>query len=164
MKKSKTGWISLFFISACFSSSAHAECAIFGDSIGLGLGHALKGACSTTAEIGILSSVVASRVTAGDRWTIVSLGSNDYPTGLDAQMKSYSKARVEKALADVFAKAGDRLILILPANDAHAIVADWAGKHGIQTIGFDPGADGIHPRVAGYESMAHQIKTLLKID
>lgn len=151
--------IGFAFASTAFIPAASASCAVFGDSIGLGLGHALNGACPTWAQIGILSSVVAAKVTPGDRWAVVSLGSNDFPTGLTPEMKMRSAARVNKALFDVYGKVGKHLILIVPANEARPIVRAWADTHGVPAIDFEPGQDGVHPRKASYEAMAQEIKS-----
>lgn len=140
---------------------ASASCAVFGDSIGLGLGQAMHGVCPTSAEIGILSSVVASRVKPGATWTIVSLGSNDFPKGLNPAMIAISETRVRKALADVAAKITRGLILVLPANDGRTIVSTWASEHGVATLSFKPGADGVHPLKAGYDGMAREAETIM---
>lgn len=162
MCRSEFRWIFVAIACASQSPTASAACAVFGDSIGVGLGAALKGACSTSAQIGILSNAVAARVTPGDRWAIVSLGSNDFPAGLSPLEKSFSERRVERSLDDVDSKVGKRLILILPANEARSMVSGWASRHGVPTVSFIAGPDGIHPKKAEYNAMAQKLLMMTK--
>ena len=67
--------------------------------------------------------------------------------------------RVRAALANAYARAGSRLVLILPANGARSTVAGWAASHGVQTIAFQPGRDGIHP--ASYPSLAQRVRSVI---
>lgn len=137
-------------------AGARAACVVVGDSIGVGVGLALKGVCTTSAKVGLGSSAVAARVMSGGHWTVASLGSNDFPRGIGAAQRAQSEARVMGALAAVAAKAGRRLILILPANAARAYVEPWAAAHGVQTVRFAAGRDGIHPR--DYAALAREIR------
>ncbi|SEG63790.1 hypothetical protein SAMN04488144_13113 [Methylobacterium sp. 190mf] len=141
----------------CLGSGAQASCMVVGDSIGVGIGAALKGVCSSSAKVGISSTAVADRVRAGSHWTIASLGSNDFPRGIGPAQRAQSEARVRSALASTLAKAGDRLILILPANGARGTVQSWASSNGVRTVPFAPGPDGIHPR--NYTSLGREIRS-----
>ena len=141
----------------CLGSGAQASCMVVGDSIGVGIGAALKGVCSSSAKVGISSTAVAERVRAGGHWTIAALGSNDFPRGIGSAQRAQSEARVRSALASTWAKAGDRLILGLPANGARAIVQGWASSNGVRTVSFAPGPDGIHPR--NYATLGREIRS-----
>jgi hypothetical protein len=140
----------------CLGSGAQASCMVVGDSIGVGIGAALKGVCQSSAKVGISSLAVAERVRAGSHWTIASLGSNDFPRSIGAAQRSQSEARVRNALASASAKAGDHLILVLPANGARGIVQNWASLKGVRTVSFSPGPDGIHPR--NYAALGREIQ------
>ncbi|MGU3558592.1 hypothetical protein [Methylobacterium radiotolerans] len=141
----------------CLCSGAQASCMVVGDSIGVGIGGVLKGVCSNSAKVGISSTAVADRVRAGGHWTIASLGSNDFPRGIGPAQRAQSEARVRGALASTLAKAGDRLILVLPANGARGTVQSWASSNGVRTVSFAPGSDGIHPR--NYASLGREIRS-----
>lgn len=140
----------------CLGPAAQAACMVVGDSVGVGVGQALQGVCTASAKVGIGSSAVAERVRAGSHWTVASLGSNDFPRGLGAAQRAQSEARVRAALDAVAARAGERLILILPANGARASVQGWAAANGVRTVAFAPGRDGIHPRT--YTALAREIR------
>jgi hypothetical protein len=135
---------------------AQAACMVVGDSVGVGIGMALRGVCTTSAKVGISSSAVAERVRAGSHWTIASLGSNDFPRGIRPAQRVQSEARVRGALATVSAKAGEHLILVLPANGARGLVQSWATSNGVRTVSFAAGPDDIHPR--SYAALAHDIR------
>ena len=137
-------------------SGAQAACMVVGDSIGVGIGMALKGVCSTSAKVGISSSAVADRVRAGGHWTVASLGINDFPRGIHPAQRAQSEMRVRGALASISARAGDRLLLVLPANGARALVQSWAASNGVRTVSFAPGPDGIHPR--NYAVLGREIR------
>ncbi|AIQ91355.1 hypothetical protein [Methylobacterium oryzae] len=141
----------------CLGSGAQASCMVVGDSIGVGIGAAMKGVCSSSAKVGISSTAVADRVRAGAHWTIASLGSNDFPRGISPAQRAQSEARVRSALASTLAKAGGRLILILPANGARGTVQSWASSNGVRTVPFAPGPDGIHPR--NYTALGREIRS-----
>ncbi|GJE39782.1 hypothetical protein [Methylobacterium persicinum] len=147
----------LLLMGLCIGSGAQASCMVVGDSIGVGIGAALKGVCQSSAKVGISSIAVAERVRAGAHWTIASLGSNDFPRGIGAAQRSQSEARVRSALVSASAKAGDHLILVLPANGARGIVQSWASLKGVRTVSFSPGPDGIHPR--NYNALGREIQS-----
>lgn len=137
-------------------AQAAAPCMVVGDSVGVGIHMALKD-CQDSTKVGISSSAVAARVQAGrDGWTIVSLGSNDFPRGIRPAQRTQSEARVRNALALVLAKAGQRLLLVLPANGARGPVESWARSNEVKTVSFLPGPDGIHPR--NYIALAREIR------
>jgi hypothetical protein len=139
-----------------FAPGAQAACMVVGDSVGVGIGMALNGVCSTSAKVGISSSAVAERVQAGEHWTIASLGSNDFPRSIAPAQRAQSEIRVRAALASVLAKTGSRLLLVLPANGARGLVQGWAAANGVRTVSFAPGRDGIHPR--SYTALAREIR------
>ena len=141
-----------------FSSQAGAAtpCMVVGDSVGVGISMALKGVCDSSAKVGIGSSAVAARVPAGSNWTIVSLGSNDFPRSIRPAQRAQSEIRVRNALTLVLAKTGKHLVLVLPANGARGLVASWAEAHDVRHVSFSPGPDGIHPR--NYAELARRIR------
>jgi hypothetical protein len=143
---------------ACFALPAQASCVVTGDSVAVGVGAAMKG-CGVSARVGISSTASASRIGSGGKWVIASIGSNDFPRGITPAQRSQSEARVRNALARAFASAGGRLILVLPANGARATVAAWAAQHGVRTVGFSPGRDGIHP--SSYGDVARRIRGMM---
>ncbi|TGE00614.1 hypothetical protein [Methylobacterium nonmethylotrophicum] len=149
--------IAAMVASLWISPGAQAACMVVGDSVGVGIGMALKGVCSTSAKVGISSTAVAERVRAGGHWTIASLGSNDFPRGIQPAQRVQSEARVRGALATVSAKAGDHLLLVLPANGARGLVQSWAASNGVKTVSFAPGGDNIHPR--NYAALAQEIRS-----
>ena len=122
-------------------------CEIDGDSIAVGLAR-LMPECRHSAENGITSAAVANRV-QGSSFVIASAGSNDWdplemtPPSLDL----------------ILERSRGRLILILPANKSRGVVADWAARHGVRTVSFTPGADGIHPR--DYRKLASSVRAAL---
>lgn len=152
----RTGLLLALAVGCGATSTAQAGCAVVGDSVGVGLGLALRGVCSTSAQVGIGSSAVASRVMADGRWAIVSLGSNDFPRGISPAQRVRSEARVRGALSMVAAKAGRRLILVLPANGARGPVESWAAANAVPTVRFAAGPDGIHPR--SYGALAQEVR------
>jgi hypothetical protein len=155
----KSRWASVAAVTAgiWFSPGAQAACVVVGDSVGVGIGMALRGVCATSAKVGLSSEAVAERVRPGGHWTIASLGSNDFPRGIKPAQRVQSEARVRGALAQVSAKAGDNLLLVLPANGARSLVQGWAASNGVKTVSFTPGTDNIHPR--SYATLAQQIRT-----
>ncbi len=122
------------------SSPTWASCLVAGDSIAAGAGPYTR--CTVNAQAGISTEAIIPRVSPGFDLTIVSAGSNHggSPRDLDA----------------IRAKVTGTLVLILPTNKARSVVAEWASAHGVATISFVPGGDGVHP--ASYESLAAQIE------
>jgi hypothetical protein len=143
---------------ACLALPAQASCVVVGDSVAVGVGSALKG-CGVSARVGLSSTASAARAGAGGKWVIASIGSNDFPRGITPAQRAQSAARVRKALARAYASAGGRLILVLPANGGRATVAAWAAQHGVRTVGFSPGRDGIHP--GNYGEVARHVRAMM---
>jgi hypothetical protein len=137
---------------------AGASCLVVGDSVGVGIGRAL-GSCVVSARVGLSSAAAARRVPRGKGWVIASIGSNDFPSRISPAQRAASQAHVLAALSHMAAVAGDRLILIIPANGARAVVAGWTAAHGARTLTFAPGPDGIHPR--DYVSLARRIRAMM---
>ncbi len=137
----------LIAVALCVMSVPALACEIDGDSIAVGLA-SLMPECRHSAKSGITSDAVAARVRGGSL-VIASAGSNDW-----AQLD-----RIPPALDRILAHAHGRLLLILPANNARGVVAGWAAEHGVPTVGFTPGGDGIHPR--SYRELASRVRAAL---
>ena len=140
-----------------FGSPALASCAVVGDSVGVGLAQALP-RCTTSARVGISSAAAARRVQSGDRWLIVSIGSNDFPRGISAAQRAASDKHVRGALSRIVAAGGSRVIVVVPANAARSTVASWVAAHGVPSVSFAAGRDGIHP--ASYAALAARVRAM----
>ena len=145
-------------LSFVLASPANASCRVIGDSVGVGLGQALR-SCATSARIGISSQAAASRVRGGGEWLVVSLGSNDFPRGITSRQRVASDAHVRAALSRVMSVAGGRVIVVVPANGAHATVASWVAAHGVRSVSFVAGRDGIHPN--SYAELASRVRAAM---
>jgi len=119
---------------ACLAvSAASASDLALGDSIAFGAGHAMH--VQTVAKVGASSCAILGFTPRGhfDR-VVISAGVNDPPGRC-----------IAKVLASV--DAGE-VVLILPPgiNSARAAIGRLAREHGIKTVSYIPGPDGIHPR------------------
>jgi hypothetical protein len=140
------------------ASPAAASCHVVGDSVAVGLGAALR-PCSVSASIGLSSLHAASRVGHSGDWVIVALGSNDFPRGISAAQRRLSDINVRRALSRIEAVAGRRAIVIVPANGGRATVESWLSSHGLGSLSFSAGRDGIHPR--SYGELARRVRALM---
>jgi hypothetical protein len=140
------------------ASPAAASCRIVGDSVAIGLGAAMRG-CSVAARVGIGSVKAASRVGTGEEWVIVAIGSNDFPMRITPAQRKQSDANVRRALSHVEAVAGRRAIVVVPANGGRDTVESWLASHGLRSVSFAAGPDGIHPR--SYGELAQRVRALM---
>jgi hypothetical protein len=140
------------------ASPTAASCGVVGDSVAVGLGAALR-PCSVSARVGLSSLNAASRVRQNDGWVIVALGSNDFPRGISAAQRRLSDMNVRRALSRIEAVAGKRAIVIVPANGGRAAVESWISSHGLRSLYFSAGSDGIHPK--SYRELARRIRALM---
>jgi hypothetical protein len=140
------------------ASPAVASCRVVGDSVAVGLGAALH-PCSVSARVGISSLKAASRVPQGDEWVIVAIGSNDFPRGISAPQRKLSDTNVRRALSHVEAVAGRRAIVVVPANGGRKTVESWLSSHGLRSVSFSAGPDGIHPR--SYGELAKRVRDMM---
>jgi hypothetical protein len=140
------------------ASPAVASCRVVGDSVAVGLAAALH-PCSVSARIGLSSLKAASRVGHGDEWVIVAIGSNDFPRGISAAQRKLSDTNVRRALSSVEAVAGRRAIVVVPANGGRETVESWLSSHGLRSVSFSAGPDGIHPR--SYGELAKRVRDMM---
>ncbi len=140
------------------ASPAAASCHVVGDSVAVGLGAALR-PCSVSARIGLSSLNAASRVGHSGDWVIVALGSNDFPRGISAAQRRLSDINVRRALSRIEAAAGRRAIVIVPANGGRGTVESWLASHGLRSLSFSAGRDGIHPK--SYGELARRVRALM---
>lgn len=117
------------------------SCAIFGDSISVGLATIIKG-CAVVAKVGMSSAWIAAHAYAGSFDTVyISSGSND-PTN-PALVSNLRRTRAKNAA---------RTIWIAPVN-AKARAAVYAAAGGDPVVTFVPGKDRVHPK--SYAILAH---------
>jgi lysophospholipase L1-like esterase len=140
------------------ATPAVASCRVVGDSVAVGLGAVLR-TCAVAARIGIGSVEAASRIGKGDAWVIVAIGSNDFPRGISPAQRKQSEANVRRALSRIAAVAGARAIVVVPANGGRDTVASWLASHGLRSVSFAAGPDGIHPR--SYGALAKRIRAMM---
>lgn len=154
--RSRRGTLRAAAVALCVAAPpAAAACRVVGDSVGVGLGLALR-SCATSARVGLSSQAAAGRARGGGAWLVVSLGSNDFPRGITPRQRVASSAHVRAALSRVAAAAGGRLIVVVPANAARATVAGWVAENGARSVSYAAGRDGIHP--ASYADLAARVR------
>jgi len=151
----------LLTIAACLgvtwlssAPSALAACAVVGDSVAVGVAQAMR-ECGHSARVGLSSTAAASQAPRG-KTVIASIGSNDFPRGISERQRQMSDSRVRAALSHAYRNSGGKLILILPSNEARATVASWAAAHGVRTVDYAAGRDGVHPR--DYRDVARRVR------
>jgi hypothetical protein len=49
--------------------------------------------------------------------------------------------------------------VIVPANGGRAAVESWISSHGLRSLYFSAGSDGIHPK--SYRELARRIRALM---
>ncbi len=133
------------------------ECLILGDSLAVGVGQIRK-ECVTYAKSGINSYDYVNRhilYTNSNykvaKTVIISLGSNDYRS-INTYEELYTLRQLVKA---------DRVYWILPAikETKRANVQKVAEKYNdviIDSRKHEMSADGVHPTIKGYKSIAKQ--------
>jgi len=133
------------------------ECLILGDSLAVGVGQIRK-ECVTYARSGINSYDYVNRhilYTNSNykvaKTVIISLGSNDYRS-INTYEELYTLRQLVKA---------DRVYWILPAikETKRANVKKIAEKYNdviIDSRTHEMSADGVHPTIKGYKSIAKQ--------
>ena len=130
------------------------SCIILGDCIAIGLATVIKG-CVVAAHVGWSSSVIlahapAQHVTAA----FISSGTNDA-----SGMGPVAAGLADRLRATRARLSADRIVWIVPQNQAGPIVEAVAASFGDKSVHFTPGSGGLmarlHPR--SYSALAAQM-------
>jgi len=157
--------VALLLLGATKSAVGPGNIVVVGDSLGLGVGPALKRLGAPNVRVIAVKGTRAAWWAEGTRWeealqgartAVVSLGSNDIAGGKSPW----------STLQDLDTRArrmGVRVLWLVPSTDLWAKQTVVVPGEALSLAGAEPAADGVHLTARGYAQAALLVKNRLGI-